>query len=63
MFFFLESLQSKNVFVFIFHETFVLVNDEHSSPYIFNAYKDVVDGSHDCKGSILDWGKKCHKSI
>ena len=46
---FLESLQPENVFVFIFHETFVLVNCEHScKPYnslIFTWYERAAVGN------------------
>ena len=31
--------------------------------YIFDVYTNVFDGSHDCKGDMLDWDNKCHKSI
>ena len=31
--------------------------------YVFDLYIDVFDGSHGCKGNMLDAGKNCHRSI
>ena len=31
--------------------------------YVFDVYIDVFDVSRDCKGNMLDSGKRCNKSI
>ena len=31
--------------------------------YVFDLYIDVFDGSHGCKGNMLDTGKNCPRSI
>ena len=31
--------------------------------YVFDVYIGAFDGSHDCKGNMLDWDKRFHTSI